>query len=57
MRDEPGVQEIPDIRGIAARSVLVVVGDEGAKVRGIARLGRDFGRVDERVDFVLGRAR
>jgi hypothetical protein len=56
VRDQPGVEEVPDIRGVAALRVFVVVGDEGLEVRGIARLGRGLGGVDERADLVLGRA-
>ena len=43
MRDEPGVQEIPDVGGIAAACILVIIRDEIAKLRGIALLRRGFG--------------
>jgi hypothetical protein len=50
------VQEGADVTGPAPARVLVVVRDEAAKFRGIARLGRGFGLVDERADLVLGLA-
>jgi hypothetical protein len=53
MRDEPGVQEIADVGGVAAARVLVIVGDEAAKLGGIARLGRGLGARDELADLVL----
>lgn len=56
MRDEPGVKEVADVRGIAATRVLVIVGDEPAKPGGIARLGRSLGARDEFADLVLRRA-
>jgi hypothetical protein len=56
MRDEPGVQEIADVGGVAAAGVLVVVGDQRAKLGGAARFRRGLRRVDERADLVLGRA-
>jgi len=56
MRDEPAVQEGADVVGAPAARVFVVVRDEAAKLRGIARLGRGLGLVDERADLVLGRA-
>jgi len=53
MRDEPGVQEIADFGGIAAARVLVIIGDEAAKLGGIARLGRGLGARDQFADLVL----
>ena len=57
MCDEPGMQEVPDVGGIAAARVLVVVGDEIAQPGDIALFGRGFGGIDERAKLVLGRAR
>ena len=57
MSDEPGVQEVPDVGGVAAARVLVVIRNEIAKLRGIALLRRGFGGIDECADFILGRAR
>jgi hypothetical protein len=51
------VQERADVRGIAPARVLVVVGDERAQIRSVARLGRGFALVDQGADLVLGRAR
>jgi hypothetical protein len=56
MRDQPGVQEVADLGRVAAALVLVVVGDEAAQLRGIARLGRSLGARDELADLVLRRA-
>jgi hypothetical protein len=53
MRDEPGVQEIADLRCIAAALILVIVGDEAAKLGGIARLGGGLGARDEFANLVL----
>ena len=53
MRDEPGVQEIADIRSVAAARVPVIVGNEAAKPGGIARFGRGLGARDEFADLVL----
>ena len=53
MRDQPGVQESADIRGVAAARVLVVVGNEAAKPGGIARFGRGLGARDESANLVL----
>ena len=53
MRDEPGVKEVADVRGIAATRVQVIVGDEPAKPGGIARLGRSLRVRDEFADLVL----
>jgi hypothetical protein len=56
MRDEPGVQEIADVGGVATALVLVVVGDQAAKVGSVARLGRGLGARDELADLVFRRA-
>ena len=47
------MQEVADVRGIAAARVLVIVGDEPSKPGGIARLGRSLGARDEFADLVL----
>jgi hypothetical protein len=57
MRDEPGVQEVPDVRNVAAARVPVVIRNEIAKLRGIALLRRGFGGIDECTDIILGRTR
>ena len=50
------MQDAADVaRGPPAR-VPVVVGDQVAQIRRIARLGCAFRRVDQRADFVLRRA-
>ena len=56
VRDEPGMQEVPHVGGIAAARVRVVVGDEGAQLAGVACLGERLGLVHQRADLVLGRA-
>jgi hypothetical protein len=56
MRDEPGVQEIPDVAGRLTLTVPVVVRDEVLERGGIARLGGGLGRIDECTDLVLRRA-
>lgn len=56
MRDEPGVQEFPDVAGRLALPVPVVVRDEVLERGGVARLGGGLGRVDKRTDLVLRRA-
>ena len=54
MRDEPGVQEVPDVGGVAAARILVVIRDEIAKLRGITLFRRGFSGIDECADLVLG---
>ena len=56
MRDEIRVQKRPQVRGVAAACVFVVVGDERPEIRSVTRLGRDFRLRDEIADLVLGRA-
>lgn len=56
MRDEISVQEVADLGGIAAGRILVIVGDERAKLGGVARLRGGLRRIDERADLLLGRA-
>ena len=57
MCDEPGVQEVPDVGGVAAARIRIVIRDEPAKLRGVALLRRGFGGIDECANFVLGGAR
>ena len=57
VRDEPGVQAGSGRRAASRpRAILVVVGDQGAQLAGVARLGERLGLVHERADLVLGRA-
>jgi hypothetical protein len=56
MCDEPGVEEIADLGGVAAASVLVVIGDGVTQFGGVARLGRGLDVRDESANLFLGRA-
>ena len=56
MRNQVAVQDAADVACAAPARIAVVVGHERAEVRGIALLGREFRRVDQRADFVLRRA-
>jgi hypothetical protein len=57
VRDQPGMQQVADVGGVAARRIAVVVGDEVAQPRGVPRLGRGLGLVQQRADLLLRRAR
>ncbi len=50
------MQDGADVARRAPARIAVVVGDERAQVRGIALLGGELGRIDERADLVLWRA-
>ena len=56
MGDEPGVQEISDVGGVAAMRVTVVVGNEAAKCGGVPLFGSSFCLIDQGANLVLGRA-
>jgi hypothetical protein len=56
VRDQVAVQDAADVARGAPAGIPVVVGDQLAQVRGIALLGRQFRRIDERADLVLRRA-
>ncbi|HEU4515706.1 MAG TPA: hypothetical protein VFR77_00250 [Steroidobacteraceae bacterium] len=57
MGDQPGVQQVPDVRGVAPARVGIVVGDEVAQGRRVAILRERLGLVDERADLLFRRAR
>lgn len=57
VRDQIGVQEIADFRGVASGRVLVVVGDQSAQRRRVALLRGGLGGGNERADLVFGRVR
>ena len=56
MGDEPGVQEVADVDGVAAARVAVVVGNEAAKCGGVPLFGGSFCFIDQGANLVLGRA-